>query len=94
MDTQFGRTLPARLRELGLEDVHAEGTVSLVGSRSALVQQLALSLRDALGPVLVKDGAVTQAELDAVLECYRDPHFEILNGVQFAVWGRRPNRLP
>jgi len=89
-DTQLGRTLPALFRSLGLEDVRAEGTAAMNRGRSANAEQMTRTLRDALGPFLLKRGILTPEELDLVLACYDDPGFEFLSGVQMAVWGRRP----
>jgi SAM-dependent methyltransferase len=90
-DTQLGRTLPPIFRELGLVDVHADAIAQRIAGKSPVAEQLTLT-QGVLGPRLVADGAVTQAELDAVLRCYADPGFEFLQGLQFAVRGRRAAR--
>jgi SAM-dependent methyltransferase len=87
-DTQLGRTLPRIFRALGLVDVRADATAQLIAGKSPIAEQLSLT-QGILGPRLVAANAVTQAELDAALRCYADPSFEFLQGLQFAVWGRR-----
>jgi SAM-dependent methyltransferase len=88
-DTRLGRTLPRVFRELGLGDVQFEATAQVIAGKSPIAEQLLLT-QGILGPRLVAAGAVSQAELDTVLRCYADPGFEFVQGLQFAVWGRRP----
>lgn len=87
-DTQLGRTLAPIFRALGLVDVRADATAQLIAGRSPIAQQLVMT-QGILGKRLVAAGAVTQAELDVALRCYADPAFEFVQGLQFAVSGRR-----
>ena len=84
--------LGARLQVLESEtDLSYERLLRLykeVAGKSPIAQQLVMT-QGILGPRLVAAGAVTQAELDTALRCYADPGFEFLQGLQFAVWGRR-----
>jgi SAM-dependent methyltransferase len=90
MDTQFGRTLPGLLRDAGLVDVRSHASASLLRGDSVTARHMRIIFSKTLGPILVGDGVVTQAELDRVLDCYGDPEFEYLNGLQIVAWGRKP----
>lgn len=88
-DTRFGRTLPARFRALGMEDIEVRPMVELHASGSELEHLLVQTMEVSLGPVLVAAGVFTQQEIDAALAGLCDPGFELISGVQFAVWGRK-----
>jgi len=68
--------------------VRVDATAQLIAGQNPIARQLSLT-QAILGRRLVAAGAVTQAELDTALRCYADPGFEFLQGLQFAVWGRR-----
>lgn len=89
-DTRFGRTLPARLRALGLEEQGFEATASFQsgGSPGAELQRRNLGVN--LGPMLVERSVVSGDELERVLALYADASFGYLSGLNVAVWGRRP----
>ena len=40
---------------------------------------------------LLDDHGLVVADLDCVLDCYSDPEFEYLNGLQIIAWGRKPD---
>lgn len=89
-DTKFGRTLPPRLRALGLLDqgFEANAGFQVGGSPAAELQRRNLGVN--LGPMLVEAGVVSPRELERVLELYADPGFGYLAGLNVAAWGRRP----
>ena len=64
--------------------------VELHASGSAMERMLLQSVEVSLGPLLVSGGVFTQQEIDAALAALSDPSFELISGVQFAVWGRKP----
>lgn len=90
-DTRFGRTLPARMRELGLEEQGFEASASFQsgGSPGAALQRRNFSTN--LGPMLVERGVVAHDELERVLALYADASFGYLSGLNIAAWGRRPH---
>ena len=91
-DTRFGRTLPLRLRALGLVEVGFEATASFQsgGEPGAELQQR--NLGQNLGPMLVERAVVSRDELDRVLALYADASFGYVSGLNVAAWGRRPER--
>jgi SAM-dependent methyltransferase len=91
-DTRFGRTLPPRLRALGLAELGFEATASFQagGDPGAELQRRNLGIN--LGPMLVERGVVTREELERVLSLYADPSFGYLSGLNVAAWGRRPEQ--
>ena len=89
-DTRFGRTLPARLRALGLEEQGFEASASFQcgGSPGAELQRRNLGIN--LGPMLVEREVVARDELERVLALYADASFGYVSGLNVAAWGRRP----
>jgi SAM-dependent methyltransferase len=89
-DTRFGRTLPPRLRALGLLDLGFEASAGFQsgGSPAAELQRRNLGVN--LRPMLVDAGVVSERELERVLSLYADPAFGYLAGLTVAAWGRRP----
>jgi SAM-dependent methyltransferase len=89
-DTRFGRTLPARLRALGLEEQGFEASASFQsgGSPGAELQRRNLGIN--LGPMLVQHEVVGRDELERVLALYADASFGYVSGLNVAAWGRRP----
>lgn len=89
-DTRFGRTLPPRLRALGLDRIGFEATASFQAGGDPGAELQRRSLGENLGPMLVEHAVVSREELDRVLALYADPSFGILSGLNVAAWGRRP----
>ena len=89
-DTKFGRTLPARLRGLGLVDVGFEAGAGFQtgGGVAAELQRRNFGVN--LRPMILEAGVVSEAELERVLALYADPSFAYLAGLNVAAWGRRP----
>ena len=89
-DTRFGRTLPPRLRALGLEGLGLEATASFQSGGGPGAELQRRNLGQNLGPMLVERAVVSRDELDRVLALYADPSFGYLSGLNVAAWGRRP----
>ncbi len=89
-DTRFGRTLPARLAALGLDERGSEAIASFQsgGGPGAELQRRNFGVN--LGPMLVERGVVSRDELERVLALYADASFGYLSGLNVAAWGRRP----
>jgi SAM-dependent methyltransferase len=87
-DAHCGRRLWGALRERGLADVHAEGSVSLLHAGTPGIDFYRFSL-EALGPALVEKGALTQGELDSARGALDDPDFAALSAILVSASGRR-----
>ena len=89
-DTRFGRTLPRRLRALGLEQLGVEASASFQSGGEPGAELQRRNLGQNLGPLLVERSVVSREELDRVVALYADPSFGYLSGLNVAAWGRRP----
>ena len=87
---QLGRTLPARLRALGLELVGNEARAWVMEGGSPGAMWFKLSL-DHLRPRLVGPGLLTDADIDQMLVLFDDPEWSALSPLIVAAWGRRPS---
>ena len=88
VEHQLGRTLPARLRALGLDEVGNEARAWLMEGGSPGAVWFKLSL-DHLRPRLVGPGLLTEAEVDQMLVHFEDPEWSALSPLVVAAWGRR-----
>ena len=91
-DTRFGRTLPPRLRALGLVELGFEASASFQSGGDPGAELQRRNLGQNLGPMLVEREAVRRDELERVLALYADSSFGYLSGLNVAAWGRRPER--
>lgn len=89
-DTRFGRTLPRRMRALGLEQLGSEATASFQSGGDPGAELQRRNLGQNLGPMLVQRSVVSREELERILALYADPSFGYLSGLNVAAWGRRP----
>lgn len=89
VDGTFGRELPARLEERGLEEVGADVRAQLVrgGSQAARLTELSISH---LKPLLIRSGALTDAQVNTLLASFRDPGAFWFAPIHVAAWGRKP----
>lgn len=88
-DIQWARRLPglmalAGLRQLGVAT--RSGCMGLGGVHDAF----ALTTIRQIGGVMVKDGDITQAELDEMVALFDDPAFVDVRSVFISVWGQKP----
>ncbi|HZU77468.1 MAG TPA: methyltransferase domain-containing protein [Dehalococcoidia bacterium] len=88
-DTTWPRTLPHRLRTVGLRDVGASGHLVIYhgGSPAALLQQANL---DQVGDALVAAGLITAGELDLARRLLDSPAFIVNHPLMITTWGRKP----
>lgn len=91
-DTRFGRTLPPRLRALGLVELGFEASASFQSGGEPGAELQRRNLGQNLGPLLVEREVVRPDELERVLALYADASFAYLSGLNVAAWGRRPAR--
>jgi SAM-dependent methyltransferase len=87
-DTTYPRTLPHRLRAVGLVDVGAAGHVTIYsgGSPESALQKANL---DQVGPSMVEVGLVTEQELGVALDLLQEPTFVANHPLMVTAWGRR-----
>lgn len=86
-DPYCGRRLWSALRERGLADVHAEGSVTLMHAESPGMDFYRFTL-EALGPTLVEHGALAQDELDRARAVLDDPDFAAFSAILVSASGR------
>ena len=89
MDMSFTMTIPALLRDAGLEDCGNEGTTQIARGGS-VIAGVVLSAFERLDPMLVAHGVTTATEVDDAHSALRDPTFAFRNMITLAAWGRAP----
>jgi SAM-dependent methyltransferase len=87
VDLAFGRTLPRRLRELGLVDVAADAYFPLSGPASTLLEHASVTQ---LRAQLVTAVLATAADVDAHLANLAAAALDLATSPLISVWGRRP----
>jgi SAM-dependent methyltransferase len=86
-DLAFGRSLPRRLRALGLVDVQAEVAFPLTSPASAVVEETTVrQLRDDL----LAAGAFAEQDVAAHLEAVAAGRLDVATAPMVTAWGRRP----
>lgn len=87
VDLAFGRSLPRRLRALGLVDVAAEAHFPVGGPACTRLEHASvLQLRDRLTGA----GLATPAEIDEHLANVRTGRLDLATSPMISAWGRRP----
>jgi SAM-dependent methyltransferase len=87
VDLAYGRTLPRRLRELGLVDVSADAYFPITGSACAELERATVEqIRDRL----VAGGRVTAAEIEKHLAAVAGRELDPATSPMISAWGRRP----
>ena len=89
VDSGFGRMLPGRLRERGLQELHAEGRMLMMQGGTAgahLMKANYTQLREAI----LESGKVTPAEFQQDLLRLDQPDFITPLPIMWSVSGRRP----
>lgn len=89
VDHEFGRSLPRRLATAGLVDVAADGWLPTIRGGSTEAEYYRMSVA-AFGPAVVRAGAVSQADLDAMVERIGQPDFLEFGFMWVSCSGRRP----
>jgi SAM-dependent methyltransferase len=88
-DPHYGRKLVHELDRAGLQDVGAEGRLSVYRGASAATDFLGLSFRS-LSDALLAAGALERHDLERALATLDDPGAVFLSASMVAAWGRRP----
>lgn len=87
VDLAFGRTLPRRLRELGLVDVAADAYFPITGPACAELERATVEqVRDRL----IAGGIATAAEIDEHLATVTSGVLDLATSPMVTAWGRRP----
>jgi hypothetical protein len=89
VDLAFARSLPARMRALGLVDIAAEGRAFRWTGGSPGAQVVRAALEQLRGPILAT-GEVNDTDLETDLARLDDSSFAFPSPTLWAVWGRRP----
>lgn len=85
-DLAFGRTLPRRLREIGLVDVHADAYFPITSPACTALE--AATVRQ-IRAGLVAAGLATDAEIDAHLANVEAGQLDLATAPMICAWGRR-----
>jgi SAM-dependent methyltransferase len=87
VDLAYGRTLPRRLRELGLVDVGADAHFPISGPACAELERATVEqIRDRL----LAAGIATAEEIDAHLVAVAGGTLDLATSPMITAWGRRP----
>lgn len=87
VDVNYGRRLPRAFREAGLVDIGNEGRVFVMEGSSPGARWFELSMRQ-LRQRLVREGRITDAEINRMLELFADPDWAAFSPIIMACWGR------
>lgn len=86
---ELGRRLPELLIEAGLEDVGAEGRMSLMWSGSEESEVGRLSL-ERVTKVAADAGLITQEDRERYMKVVTEPGHASFSPLRFGAWGRKP----
>jgi SAM-dependent methyltransferase len=86
VDLAYGRTLPRRLRELGLVDVSADAYFPIAGAACSELERATVEqIRDRL----IAGGIATAAEIDEHLAAVTGGALDLATSPMISAWGRR-----
>jgi SAM-dependent methyltransferase len=85
-----GRRLPGWLRQAGLVDVDAAGSVLTLRGSSTSLPQMYLAMFRQTRQRMVEMGVLSEADADGLERRYGDPEYDSLAHTMMTVWGRRP----
>jgi SAM-dependent methyltransferase len=88
VDLAYGRTLPRRLRELGLADVSADAYFPITGPACTELERATVEqLRDRF----IASGIATAQEIDGHLAAVAGEALDLATSPMITAWGRRPS---
>jgi SAM-dependent methyltransferase len=90
IDAAWARTIPERVRRLGLVDIGTDVNVTLTPGGSPTTELWRLSTEQ-IRPRLVAAGLLTHEQMDEIDAPMRDPTQWFYGPAMVAVWGRRPS---
>jgi SAM-dependent methyltransferase len=86
VDLAYGRTLPRRLREMGLVDVSADAYFPIAGAACSELERATVEqIRDRL----IAGGIATAAEIDEHLAAVTGGALDLATSPMISAWGRR-----
>jgi SAM-dependent methyltransferase len=88
-DMRWARRLPGLMAQAGLRQLGVATRPNCMGLGGVHDAFARASIRQ-MGDVMVKDGDITQAELDEMLALFDDPTFVDVRSVFITVWGHKP----
>jgi hypothetical protein len=88
-DGYFGRRLHGRFRELGLQDVYAEGRLLMFDRRNGGNELMRVNFEQ-IGQDVIKAGLLTQQQLDADLAKIETDEYAMPSPIMWSVAGRKP----
>jgi hypothetical protein len=86
VDLAYGRTLPRRLRELGLVEVSADAYFPITG---AACTELERATVEQIRGLLITAGIATAAEIDEHLATVTGGALDLATSPMISAWGRR-----
>jgi hypothetical protein len=89
VDLAFGRTLPRRLRELGLVDVGADAYFPISDPACAELERASV---EQLRGRLTAAGIATNSEIDQHLANVADGTLDLATSPMISCWGRKPDQ--
>jgi SAM-dependent methyltransferase len=90
-DLAFGRTLPRRLREAGLEQVAADGYFPLSSPAGRALEAATL---EQVGDQLIADGLATREQLSDHLDRLGQGSIDVTMAPMISAWGTKPGGGP
>jgi ubiquinone/menaquinone biosynthesis C-methylase UbiE len=86
----LGRELRQRLDQLGLVNVHCEGTAQVTRGGEDGARFLTLGFAHSIRRQQAANGRLTAEDFEELDRLLRDPSFCFVNLTMFAAWGQRP----
>ena len=88
-DMKWGRRLPSLMAQASLQQLGVVTRPNCMGL-GGVHDAFALASIHQIGDVMVKDGDITQAQLDEMVALFDDPTFVDVRSVFISVWGQKP----
>jgi len=93
IEMRYGRRLPQQLRERGLANVGAEGTMSIWRGSSPGTNMFKLSFEE-LADSILRSGLISEAEFEADMKRLDQQDFLMPSPMMWTVWGQVPESDP
>jgi len=93
IEMRYGRRLPQQLREHGLANVGAEGTMSIWRGSSPGTNMFKLSFEE-LADSILRSGLISEAEFEADMKRLDQQDFLMPSPMMWTVWGQVPESDP
>ena len=93
IEMRYGRRLPQQLRERGLANVGAEGTMSIWRGSSPGTNMFKLSFEE-LADSILRSGLVSEAEFEADMKRLDQQDFQMPSPMMWTAWGQVPESDP